>query len=131
MFVVEYNVLFKVTVRDFVLGTLTLQSARTAPIENSWKTIIVVMFIAPPPVSFPTFLPKLSAQNTVKTVSSSDFGFSGNTDVLALFICVTAFCACAVSMSNTLSYDPQWPKRFVIWTFSLYPVMQCYPCASK
>ena len=100
---------FKVTIRDFVLGTLALHSVRTVPAEDSWKPMIVVMLIAPTPVSLSTFLSKLSAQNTVKTVSSSDFDCSGNTDVSALFISFTTFCACAVSTSNTVLYDPQWP----------------------
>ena len=33
---------FKVTARDFVLGILTLQSARTVSIEDSWQAMIVV-----------------------------------------------------------------------------------------
>ena len=65
------------------------------------------MFIGPPPMSLSTFLPKLVAQNAVKTVLSPDIGSSGNTDVSTLFKCVTDFCAfcVAVSMSNTVSYN--------------------------
>ena len=68
--------------------------------------MIVVVFIVLRLVSLLTFA-QLSAQNSVKTASSSPFCYSGNTDVSALFISVRAFRACAVSMSSTVSYDPQ------------------------
>ena len=48
---------------------------------HSLDESIVVILIAPPPVSLSTFLSKLSAQKTVRTVSSWDLCRSGNTSI--------------------------------------------------
>ena len=57
-------------------------------------------------------------QNTVKTFFTSDFGCIGKTDVSTFSIGVTAFCLCAISISNTALYDPQRHNWFFICTVS-------------
>ena len=97
--------------------------------KNFRNAIIVVIMFTPPPFSLATFLPNWSAKRTVRTVSSWNLGLCGNTEVWESLIGCTTSCACAVSISSSLSPVLQWPVRNIHCL--LVHVIEYKPWANK